>query len=79
MKIRYTKEENNNIMLRCLGNENELEIEFRNVMEKERKGNVCKVRTQDPENYVEEVKSLVSAWRIVNHFPNPFIFLVLIP
>ena len=54
-------------MLRCLGNENELEIEFRNVMEKERKGNVCKVRTQDPENYVEEVKSLVSAWRIASH------------
>ena len=24
---------------------------------------VCKVRTQDPENLIEEVKSLVSAWR----------------
>ena len=24
---------------------------------------VCKVRTQDPENLDEEVKSLVSAWR----------------
>jgi len=23
----------------------------------------CKVRTQDPENFDEEVKSLVSAWR----------------
>ena len=27
-------------------------------------GSVCKVRTQDPENLDEEVKSLVTAWRI---------------
>ena len=27
-----------------------------------RKGIVCKVRTQDPENFDEEVKSLVTAW-----------------
>ena len=26
------------------------------------KGIVCKVRTQDPENFHEEVKSLVTAW-----------------
>jgi hypothetical protein len=26
-------------------------------------GSVCKVRTQDPENFDEEVKSLVTAWR----------------
>ena len=26
-------------------------------------GSVCKVRTQDPENLDEEVKSLVTAWR----------------
>jgi hypothetical protein len=25
---------------------------------------VCKVRTQDPENFDEEVKSLLTAWRI---------------
>ena len=25
-------------------------------------GSVCKVRTQDPENFDEEVKSLVTAW-----------------
>jgi len=24
---------------------------------------VCKVRTQDPENFEEEVKSLLTAWR----------------
>ena len=30
---------------------------------------VCKVRTQDPENLIEEVKSLVSAWRF---FANSF-------
>ena len=28
-------------------------------------GSVCKVRTQDAENFDEEVKSLVSAWRSV--------------
>jgi hypothetical protein len=28
-------------------------------------GSVCKVRTQDPENLDEEVKSLVTAWRRV--------------
>ena len=28
------------------------------------RGSVCKVRTQDPENLDEEVKSLVTAWRI---------------
>jgi len=28
-----------------------------------REGIVCKVRTQDPENFDEEVKSLVTAWR----------------
>jgi len=27
------------------------------------RGSVCKVRTQDPENLDEEVKSLVTAWR----------------
>jgi len=27
---------------------------------------VCKVRTQDPEKSVEEVKSLVTAWRSIN-------------
>ena len=27
-------------------------------------GSVCKVRTQDPENLDEEVKSLVTAWRL---------------
>ena len=27
-------------------------------------GSVCKVRTQDPENFDEEVKSLLTAWRI---------------
>jgi hypothetical protein len=27
------------------------------------KGSVCKVRTKDPENFDEEVKSLVTAWR----------------
>ena len=27
------------------------------------RGCVCKLRTQDPENFDEEVKSLVSAWR----------------
>jgi hypothetical protein len=27
-------------------------------------GSVCKVRTKDPENYDEEVKSLVTAWRL---------------
>ena len=26
------------------------------------KGNGCKVRTQDPENFHEEVKSLATAW-----------------
>jgi len=26
-------------------------------------GSVCKVRTKDPENFDEEVKSLVTAWR----------------
>jgi len=26
-------------------------------------GSVCKVRTQDPENFDEEVKSLVTAWK----------------
>jgi len=29
----------------------------------ERDGSVCKVRTQEAENFDEEVKSLVSAWR----------------
>jgi len=29
------------------------------------RGSVCKVRTQDPENLDEEVKSLVTAWRLV--------------
>ena len=28
-----------------------------------KEGCVCKLRTQDPENFDEEVKSLVSAWR----------------
>ena len=28
------------------------------------RGSVCKVRTQDPENLDEEVKSLVTAWRL---------------
>ena len=28
------------------------------------KRSVCKVRTQDPENFDEEVKSLVTAWRV---------------
>ena len=28
------------------------------------RGSVCKVRTQDPENLDEEVKSLVTAWRV---------------
>ena len=28
------------------------------------KRSVCKVRTQDPENFDEEVKSLLTAWRI---------------
>ena len=34
-------------------------------------GSVCKVRTQDPENLDEEVKSLVTAWRsqIHEHMP----------
>ena len=27
-------------------------------------GSGCNVRTQDPENFDEEVKSLVTAWRI---------------
>ena len=27
-------------------------------------GSVCKVETQDPENFDEEVKSLVTAWLI---------------
>ena len=26
---------------------------------------VCKVRTQDPENFDEEVKSLLTAWRML--------------
>ena len=26
-------------------------------------GSVCKVRTQDPENFDEEVKSMVTAWQ----------------
>ena len=30
----------------------------------DRQGIVCKVRTQDPENFHEEVKSLVTAWWI---------------
>ena len=35
---------------------------------------VCKVRTQDPENFHEEVLSLVSAWRcLFLHFPLEFI------
>ena len=29
-------------------------------------GDVCKLRTQDPENFDEEVKSLVSAWWILD-------------
>ena len=31
-------------------------------------GSVCKVRTQDPENFDEEVKSLVTAWLIYDLF-----------
>ena len=31
-------------------------------------GSVCKVRTQDPENFDEEVKSLVTAWFSVDLF-----------
>ena len=38
-------------------------IARRPVKEKERKVSVCKVRTQNPESFDEEVKSLVSAWR----------------
>jgi len=38
-------------------------INGRPVKEKERKVSVCKVRTQNPESFDEEVKSLVSAWR----------------
>ena len=33
---------------------------------------VCKVRTQDPENLDEEVKSLVSAWRFILGSPLTF-------
>ena len=29
----------------------------------------CNVRTQDPENFDEEVKSLVTAWRFFYPFP----------
>ncbi len=29
-------------------------------------GSVCKVRTQDPEKFDEEVKSLVTAWSLRN-------------
>jgi len=29
----------------------------------------CNVRTQDPENFDEEVKSLVTAWRIYSFHP----------
>jgi len=34
---------------------------------------VCKVRTQDPENFDEEVKSLLTAWRIkgLDIIPSP--------
>lgn len=28
-------------------------------------GSVCKVKTQYPENFDEEVKSLVTAWRLI--------------
>ena len=31
---------------------------------KEENKSVCKVRTQEAENFDEEVKSLVSAWRL---------------
>jgi hypothetical protein len=31
-------------------------------------GGVCKVKTQDHENFDEEIKSLVSAWRITEKF-----------
>ena len=34
-----------------------------------KKKSVCKVRTQDPENFDEEVKSLVTAWRLMNDKP----------
>ena len=30
-------------------------------------GSGCNVRTQDPENFDEEVKSLVTAWRIYSY------------
>ncbi len=35
---------------------------FQQEDDREDKGSVCKVRTQDPENFDEEVKSLVTAW-----------------
>ena len=39
----------------------------RGVTGEETKRSVCKVRTQDPENFDEEVKSLLTAWRILIH------------
>ena len=29
---------------------------------------VCKLWTQEPENFDEEVKSLGTAWRLISHF-----------
>ena len=34
-------------------------------------GSGCNVRTQDPENFDEEVKSLVTAWRMVRSLVTP--------
>jgi len=33
-------------------------------------GSVCKVRTQEPENFDEEVKFLVSAWYLMSSSSN---------
>ena len=46
-----------------------------------RRSSVCKVRTQDPENFDEEVKSLVTAWRkrgqaVKQRLDNLFIFVL---
>jgi hypothetical protein len=38
-------------------------------IQKEIWGSVCKVRTQDPENFDEEVKSLVTAWFSLYSYP----------
>ena len=41
-------------------------------------GSVCKVRTQDPENFDEEVKSLVTAWLMTSSSSHRSIHLLLV-